>query len=457
MHSISGWKLARRPNYVTNTDKDYPYSECPFLGEYHLKKLPPSLNALIEHVDYWGEGRIVHQHGISGFSDCYNVNHTYQLVSNGPDKNRKIPNRIPVVNYTNCDTSGYIKDNSVKTVTIMGAPINNSCAEDIARMVNSDQGKVVAYGFETNSAAIRNLIRELKKKDLFLCPRYTLPSELQGLSLFNSDLTFLNLSMLKDQLYNYVAEAAYDIAVEITKTMDTENGYEAINKVVTKLLGAGSTNVMTYAYKLLNSGGDEVIRKSFPDAIQLVLKGEVVTIVNKQYQQALKLDANVDSYNDRLAWGDKSDKTSRRVSWKFNPIWENDKVVFKINNMDCNMFLKLDANTDSLGDRKSWGSTNDNEINHEYYVEPSMKDGTLVFRIINYQYNQALKLDANVDSYGDRLLWGHNGDPHGANSALDWIIAANKTWERDTVGILLAAFACYYIGTSESSTSSSLS
>lgn len=434
MHSISGWKLAQRPNYITNKDKAYAYSECPFLGEYYLLKIPPSLNNLIEHVDYWGEGRIVTQQGISGFSDCYNVNHTYQLVSNGPDRNRKIPNRIPVVNYTNCDTSGYIKNNSVTTVTIMGAPINNSCAKDIARMVNSDLGKVVAYGFESSSADIRNLIRELKNKDVFLCPNYTLSSELQGLSLFDSDLTFLNLTALKDQLYHYVTGGAYDVAVELTKNMDTEKGCETISEVVKKLLRVSSANFMPYAYKLWKSGGNEIISKSFPEAFQLIFKGDIVTIVNKQYQQALKLDANVDSNNDRVAWGDSSDKTSRRVSWQFVPIWDNDNVVFKVKNMDCNMYLKLDVNTDSLGDRKGWASTNDNEINHQYYVEPFMLDDEAVmFRIINYQYHQALKLDSNVDSYGNRLLWGHNGDPHGNSTALNWIISANtKTWEKET-------------------------
>ncbi|KAJ8711797.1 hypothetical protein PYW08_008751 [Mythimna loreyi] len=426
MLSIADWKHAQRPNYDTNKDKVFPYSECPYLGEYCLVKIPPSLNRLIEHVDYWGEGRIVHEHGISGFPDCYNVNHVYQLVSNGPDRGKKIPNRIPVINYTNCDTSGYIKDNSVITVTIMGAPINNSCSADIARMISPDQGKVVAYGYNTSSADIRNLTTDLKMKDLFLCPSYTLPSDLQGLTLFDSHLAFLNLSMLKDQIYQNVTEANYDTAVNLTKSMDTQGGYEAIIEVVTKLLRTGSTNVMAFAYKLWNSGGDEIVRNCFPGAIQSILKTEVVTIVNNQFQQALKLDANLDSYNDRLAWGDKSDKTSKRVNWKFIPIWENNNVVFKIYNLDCNMYLKLDVNTDSYGDRQAWGSSNDNETRHKFYVEPSKKGETLIFRIINYEYNQALKLDVNVDSYGDRLLWGDNGDPHGTYTALDWVIAENN-------------------------------
>ncbi|KAJ8711799.1 hypothetical protein PYW08_008753 [Mythimna loreyi] len=423
MLSISGWKGSKGPNYETNKDKVYPYSECPFLGEYNLVKLPTS--NLVEHVDYWGEGRINHQHGVSGFPDCYNVNHTYQLVSNGPDKDRKIPNRVPVVNYTNCDTSGYIKHNSVKTVTIMGAPINNSCAADIGRMINPEHGKVVAYGFQSSSADIRNLVAELKMKDIFLCPSYTLPKELQGITLFDNHLAFLNLSLLKDELYKNVTQADYDIAVELAKSMDTESGYEAIIEVVTKLLGEGFPNTMSFAYKLWNNGGEEIVRNCFPGAVQQILKGGHVTIVNNKYKQALKLDVNVDSYNDRLAWGDKSDKTSRRVTWKFIPVTENDTVLFKITDLNYNMFLKLDVNTDSYGDRKGWGSVSDSGAVHEYLLEPIAQNNIVVFRIINYQFNQGLKLDANEDSYGDRQLWGHNGDPRGPNSALDWVISEN--------------------------------
>ncbi|KAJ8709233.1 hypothetical protein PYW07_009059 [Mythimna separata] len=432
MLSISAWKAAQRPNYETNRDKTYPYSECPFLGEYYLVAIPTSLSNLVEHVDYWGEGRIVHQNGVSGFTNCYNVNHTYQLVSNGPDKGRKIPNRIPVVSYTNCDTSGYIKNNSVKTITIMGAPINSSCAADIARMVHPDQGKVIAYGFQTNSADIKNLVMHLKMKDLFLYSNYTLPKELQGVSMFDHHLAFLNLSMLKEELHKNVIEADFDIAVELAKTMDTESGSEAIIDVVTRLLNEGSPKIMAFAYKLWHSGGEEIVRTTFPGAIQQIIIGGFVTIVNKQYQQALKLDANTDSYNDRLAWGDKSDKTSKRVTWKFMAVLENQNVVFKVQDLNYNMFLKLDANTDNYGDRKGWGSVSDSGINHEFYLEPYSKDGILVFRIINYQYSQALKLDANTDQYGDRQLWGHNGDAHANNAALDWVISSNaKSFEME--------------------------
>ncbi|XP_021191694.3 microvitellogenin [Helicoverpa armigera] len=436
MHSISAWKLARRPNYVTNKDKTYPYSEVPYLGEYNLVKIPLSLNNLIEHVDYWGEGRITTTAGISGFSDCYNVNHVYQLVSNGADRDRKIPNRIPVVNYTNCDTSSYIKDNSVKTVTIMGAPINTSCAKDIARIVNSDLGQVIAYGFEKDSQYSKNLINELNKKAIFHCPKYTLPTGLRGLTLFDSELAFLNLTAVKDHLYNNISAGSYDVALELTKNMNNDTGRPAIGEVVYKLIREAKPNVMAYALKLWNSEDSQIIGNSFPAAFSLIFKGDAVTITNMEYQQALKLNSNVDSKNDRFASGDRADKTSKTVSWKFVPMWVNDNVVFKICNMESNLYLKLDAETDSLGDRKVMGSSNDNETNHQYFVEPLMKDETLVFRLINCEHHQALKMDVNVDSNGDRLLWGHNGDPRGQNNTLNWVVHDNtKVWEKGIIEI----------------------
>ncbi|CAH0677959.1 unnamed protein product [Spodoptera exigua] len=433
MHSLSGWKYAQGPNYVTNSNKTYPYSECPYLGEYRLVKLPVSLNNLIEHVDYWGEGRIVTQHGISGFSDCYNVNHVFQLVSNGPDRGRKIPNRIPVVNYTNCDTSPYIKDHSVEVVTVMGAPINNSCARDIARMINPDVGKVVTYGFENNSAEIRNLTSELKKKSIFYCPKYTLPSKLRGLTLFDSNMAFLNLTEIKDILYNKVTDGVYDDAVALTKIMDTEAGSEAIGEVVVKLIGEKCGNVMSYAYKLWNSGATEVVQNSFPTPFQLILKGEVVTIVNKEYQQAMKLEVG-NSKTDIPVLGDSSDKISKKVSWKFQTEVENGNVVFKICNLEHNMYLKLDENTDNLGDRKVLASLGNSEVKYTYYVEPVMTNGHIAFRLIDTQYHQAVKMDEKEDSNGTRQLWGHNGDPRGDNKSLDWVIAANtKIWEKEAI------------------------
>ncbi|CAB3251278.1 unnamed protein product [Arctia plantaginis] len=338
MQTLSVWKQARSPNYKTNVDKEYPYSEVPFLGEYNLIKIPYSLSELIDHVDYWGEGKIVTSHGRSGYENCYNVNHTFQLVSNGEDRDRKIPNRIPVLSSTNCDTSAYIRGNSVKTVTLMGAPINKSCASDIARIVNTDVGKVVVFGFNSGSPEIANLIDALKIKDLYECPNYDLPEELQGSSSFDSHFAFLNVTMLKDRLYKLVIDGEFDQAVALSSKLDKDGARDVLTATVQKLLesnSAANTKLMSFAYKLWNGEEKDIVRNNFPPAFKLIFGQENVTILNSGYVQVLKLDTQTDSYNDRLAWGDSNDRTSTRQG------------------------LKLVAQKDSYGDRLLMGHNGD--------------------------------------------------------------------------------------------------
>ncbi|CAB3244432.1 unnamed protein product [Arctia plantaginis] len=74
---------------------------------------------------------------------------------------------------------------------------------------------------------------------------------------------------------------------------------------------------------------------------------------------------------------------------------ENREVTFKLFNAHYDMYLKLDASTDDMGDRQAWGSKNSEE-----------ESESLAFYIINVQYRQGLKLVAQKDSYGDRLLMG---------------------------------------------------
>ncbi|CAB3244441.1 unnamed protein product [Arctia plantaginis] len=426
MQTLSVWKQARSPNYKTNVDKEYPYSEVPFLGEYNLIKIPYSLSELIDHVDYWGEGKIVTSHGRSGYENCYNVNHTFQLVSNGEDRDRKIPNRIPVLSSTNCDTSAYIRGNSVKTVTLMGAPINKSCASDIARIVNTDVGKVVVFGFNSGSPEIANLIDALKIKDLYECPNYDLPEELQGSSSFDSHFAFLNVTMLKDRLYKLVIDGEFDQAVALSSKLDKDGARDVLTATVQKLLesnSAANTKLMSFAYKLWNGEEKDIVRNNFPPAFKLIFGQENVTILNSGYVQVLKLDTQTDSYNDRLAWGDSNDRTSTRVSWRFVPVWENKEVTFKLFNAHYDMYLKLDASTDDIGDRQAWGSKNSGEERHRFYLEPTSKSGSLTFYIINFQFKQGLKLVAQKDSYGDRLLMGHNGDIHVDETRFRWTFA----------------------------------
>ncbi|CAH0596380.1 unnamed protein product [Chrysodeixis includens] len=424
MHSLGGWKLAQRPNYTTNIDKAYPYSELPYLGEYNLIKVPESTNKLIEHVDYWGEGLIVTQLGNSGFADCYNVNHSLQLVSNGPDRNKKIPNRIPTPNYINCDTSSYIRDNSVRTVTIMGAPINSSCAKDIARIVNKEVGKVITYGFETTSLDMETLAKELRKKALMHYPKYTLPDEHQVPTLFDSFMAFVNVDSLEEEIFQFVKNGKYDNARKLTIGLDKDNKNEVITKAIKKLVDTSTSNIMAYSYNLWNNGAKEIVTKYLPSSFKHIFNEDHVTITDKKYNQALKLDAKTDKINDRLAMGDAFDRSKKKVSWQILPIWENNELTFKLYNVEYHMYVKLDANVDNLGDRLAWGSTNSNETRHRFTLEPSIVDDKLVFVIINCRYGQGLKLDANANADGDRLLWGHNGDARANYDRFKWIVEA---------------------------------
>lgn len=404
------WKRARMPNYKVNKDFEYPYSECPFLGEYNLVLIPKE--GLIEHVDYWGEGLIEVKEGRSGFKDCYNVNHTYQLVSNGDadTRNRKIPNRIPVINYIDCNTNSYIKDNSVKIVTLMSAPINKSCASDIARMINDKEGIVVLYGIDRNTQDVNNLEQNLNWKYLVYCPAFELPKRLQGLTLYDKHLSFVNLDGCKDVLYNHVTSAQYDQAVNLCIELRKAQQGKVIADVLELLLHDANPKTMTFAYKLWVGGCQDLIATWFPSELQFILRTNNVQIVSHYYDQALKLDASIDNDKDRLAWGDSKDKSSVRVIWKFFPELYNDQVIFKIKNNEYKMFLKLDSNPDSVGDRKCYGSANSFEDRHKWLLEPVRFKDEVLFFIINYNFQQGLKLATEKDVYGDRILWGHNGN-----------------------------------------------
>ena len=60
---------------------------------------------------------------ITGFPKAYNVNHQFQLVSSGADIGKKIPNRIPTINYEAVSVEKYVSDYSDSTfdiITLMG-------------------------------------------------------------------------------------------------------------------------------------------------------------------------------------------------------------------------------------------------------------------------------------------------------------------------------------------------
>lgn len=421
IHSITGWNLARSPNYETNTDLVYPYSEVPYIGNYKLVRLPLPNDNFVNHVDYWGEGRINVKAGSSGYTNCYNVNHQYQLVSNGPDRDKKIPNRIPVISYTNCDTSGYIKDNSVKLVTLMGAPINKSCADDIARMVNSHEGKVVVYGFKSNAPDIKNLDAALKAKSLYICDRYSLNVLLKSITLFdeNDYRAYINVTDLGEELYNNVLDNKFENAVNITNILKSNENGSKIVEIVNKLLENAKKNIMEFAYNLWNTDNRDVITNYFPIAFKLVFNKDFVKIINKYNMFRIKVDETEDSVKERIVYGVDKDNASLNVRWNVTPVYENNSLYFKIMNMEHGALLRL---ADNEGDKKGKASSLDDSKTH-WLLEPVKVDDDILFYIINKEYNQGLKFSETIDEHGNKQLLGHNGPVSGHPDLYGWFIA----------------------------------
>ncbi|MEO4006270.1 M43 family zinc metalloprotease [Flavobacterium sp. CAU 1735] len=159
------WLRSGAPNYDANKNLNYAYSnnECVLFGNSIISI--PMDNSYIHLIDFYGEGRIVDHNLVSGFKDAYNINHEYQLVSNGPDRGHRIPNRIPVPNYYgDLQLSSYVASDRVSNITLMGAPILQNTAQEMARMIRKDgKGKIIIYGFGDRDSGVVILEKELKK------------------------------------------------------------------------------------------------------------------------------------------------------------------------------------------------------------------------------------------------------------------------------------------------------
>lgn len=161
----SAWLNSQLPNYNTNENLQYPYSNQEYFSYGTIVNPIPSSDSYIPLIDFYGEGRIVDNNVVSGFKNAYNINHQYQLVSKGPDRGRKIPNRIPVSSYNDdLGLSNYVQNDRVTTITLMGAPIQKNTAQEMARMIRKDGlGRIIVYGFSKMSLEVAILELELKK------------------------------------------------------------------------------------------------------------------------------------------------------------------------------------------------------------------------------------------------------------------------------------------------------
>jgi hypothetical protein len=107
--------------------------------------VPKTINIL----DVWGEGRIVDNGLVTGFTDAYNINKYTQHISNGPKTGADIPKFLSVTNYESPIFS--VIEGSVNYVTIMGAPITTDTAKEMFRVIKKGSGTVILYGMDSDS------------------------------------------------------------------------------------------------------------------------------------------------------------------------------------------------------------------------------------------------------------------------------------------------------------------
>jgi hypothetical protein len=123
---------------------------------------------------------------ITGFAKAYNVNHQFQLVSSGADIGKKIPNRIPTINYVYeaVSVEKYVSDSTFDIIKLMGAPISDSTAAEIARIISGNSNSlVVAYVLSESDEGINKLKNLLDAKQLLRLAELIFPSPLNEITM----------------------------------------------------------------------------------------------------------------------------------------------------------------------------------------------------------------------------------------------------------------------------------
>lgn len=118
----------------------------------------------IDILDVWGEGRIDDDGQISGFTNAININKEGKTVSNGPNRGQAIPKLLPIKNY---DSPIFpVANDSVRYITLMGAPITVDTAKEMVRVLDKNNGVVILYNpSSTHKANFENAANGILTSD----------------------------------------------------------------------------------------------------------------------------------------------------------------------------------------------------------------------------------------------------------------------------------------------------
>ena len=414
--NLNNWKKAPRPNYSSNTDFKFPYSELLFEEDFFLYRLDNLKNgSFIYLVDFWGEGRINANGLTSGFQKAYNINHQYQLVSNGAYKGHKIPNRVPTKDYENVNTSNYIEDSVVSHITLMGAPITHNCAVEMCRLIRKDNGIIIIYGFNRTENDVKTLESELKKIHFYNYPNYSLKKPFNEISLTKKHLVYVNSAILIRDSKKEITNENYFQAKELINSLEVNDCSREIREIIDSVSNSYKIFPLGFAF-LKDTKSSHIIDAFFPKSVKDILKGEVeISITNKMFNSPLKVGWNADGEGDRVAFGGDpgrgvEQENKDRFYWKFSPI-ENGKY-FIITNNKFNMPLKLGFNLDKDADRIAYGGNAvrgvEEENKNRFYWRLLPINKGKSFSILNKEFDMPLKLEWNADETGDRKSYGGN-------------------------------------------------
>ena len=462
------WKLSKGPAYYDeecySDNLNYEYSEvdCNVTPKEKYKLTNVKL------IDFWGEGYIrTNNNFVTGFRDAYNINHQYQLVSNGPNRNRKIPNRIPVKSYSGYDLKPYINDSAAKYVTLMGAPIDNEAYLEISRILRKQDGVFIFFSDETgeNISYEKYRASQILEKKYFFLLDIAVYKKIEGgsnrqhisipigfvymaadkiLKYIVSETEHFFDKELADLLYNFYR---YDLTEHWKKAVDhlmrkdldpllmsTLNVLCMDNKrhdCVSQFLNymKKETNILFYIQE--SSRGSEYqylyafFEKWEPNMTKVLFGGKYATITNLEFEMPLKLPKKmVDKDKDKPVYGGSRErgieaKEKERFLWRITPInITKNETIISIFNVKFEMPLKLPKKmVDKDKDKPAFcGSVKrgiESDSRNRFYWEVGKVKyyGMDFYTLTNVEYGMPLKLPiAMVDKDDDKPAYGGSAE-----------------------------------------------
>ncbi|NP_001036908.1 LSP-T protein precursor [Bombyx mori] len=230
----------------------------------------------------------------------------------------------------------------------------------------------------------------------------------------------------EDIVTNAIITRNYEAAASMTVQLKRRSSGRYITIIVNRLIRENKRNICDLAYKLWDymDESQEIVKEYFPVIFRQIFSENSVKIINKRDNLAIKLGDALDSDNDRVAYGDANDKTSDNVAWKLIPLWDDNRVYFKIFSVHRNQIFEIRHTYLTVdNDHGVYGDDRADTHRHQWYLNPVELENQVLFYIYNRQYDQALKLGRNVDSDGDRRAYSSSSSVEGQPELYAWSIS----------------------------------